>query len=389
MSSEKWRFRSESSDSERSSIITLPDDDSFDRFGFLQYEEARSGDVFNKSKPVDSSLLATRLAKESERSIKWELMLDALEKGTHSQISTARGKLGSRIRKGIPNDLRGRAWYYLIEGDIAKSNYPDLDNVLENPCMYYHAFDYLKLKGKISAHIKEDIARDLNRTFPRHRMFVSNTEEGDQGRLHLSKVLEWYATIDPEVGYCQGMSFVAALFLVYMPSPDVAFYAFLQCMSKQSEHRLRDMYLPLMIEPQKVLYIFSKLGEKHLPKIFAHMNRQGVDASMYATEWFMTMFCRGFNFEFVGLVMDVYLMEGYKIIYRVALALLRNVEEELLKASFEDLVYALRDVPEKTDAPSLMQMAWEIPVRRADINAFGKHFEEDRRKRESKDSIKL
>lgn len=389
MSSEKWRWRSESSDDDRSSINTLPDDDSFDRFGFLQYKECRSSDVYNKAKPVDSQLLIERQAKESERSTKWDLMLNALESGTPSQISNAKSKLSSRVRKGIPNDQRGRAWYYLIEGDLAKEEYPDLDNILEDPCHYYHAFDHVKLKGKMSSRIKEDISRDLNRTFPRHRMFMSHTEEGDRGRLHLAKVLECYATIDPEVGYCQGMCFVAALFLVYMPSPDVAFHAFVQCMRKQSEHRLRDMYLPLMIEPQKVLYIFSKLGEKHLVKIFAHMNRQGVEASMYATEWFMTMFCRCFSFDFVGLVMDVFLTEGYKIIYRVALALLQNIEEELLQASFEDLVYALRDLPQKTDGPSVMKMAWDIPVRRADINVFANEFDEDRRKRESKDSIKL
>ena len=32
-----------------------------------------------------------------------------------------------------------------------------------------------------------------------------------------------YASLDPEVGYCQGMAFVAALFLTYMPE-DHAFY---------------------------------------------------------------------------------------------------------------------------------------------------------------------
>jgi hypothetical protein len=34
-----------------------------------------------------------------------------------------------------------------------------------------------------------------------------------------------YACLDPEVGYCQGMAFIAALFLTYMPE-DYAFYCF-------------------------------------------------------------------------------------------------------------------------------------------------------------------
>ena len=47
--------------------------------------------------------------------------------------------------------------------------------------------------------------------------------------------------------------------------------------------------------------------------------------SMYATEWFMTMFCRGFSFDLVTRVWDIFLFEGYKIVYRVGLALLKVI----------------------------------------------------------------
>lgn len=52
----------------------------------------------------------------------------------------------------------------------------------------------------------------------------------------------------------------------------------------------------------------------------------------YATEWFMTMFARGFSFDLVTRVMDVFSLEGYKIVYRVCLALLkvRNAECDVL-----------------------------------------------------------
>ena len=43
----------------------------------------------------------------------------------------------------------------------------------------------------------------------------------------------------------------------------------------------------------------------------------------YATEWLLTMFCRGFSFDLVTRVWDVFFSEGYKIVYRVALALVK------------------------------------------------------------------
>jgi hypothetical protein len=44
----------------------------------------------------------------------------------------------------------------------------------------------------------------------------------------------------------------------------------------------------------------------------------------YFTEWALTVFSRGFSFDLVTRVWDVLLCEGqYKIVYRVALALLK------------------------------------------------------------------
>lgn len=53
-------------------------------------------------------------------------------------------------------------------------------------------------------------------------MFV---EENGLGQTSLRHLLHWYAALDPDVGYCQGMGFIAALFLTYMIE-EQAFYTF-------------------------------------------------------------------------------------------------------------------------------------------------------------------
>jgi len=76
----------------------------------------------------------------------------------------------------------------------------------------------------------EAIEKDLGRTFPRHRMFARSGEGGggggegggseeSAGRARLRRVLRAYAAYDPHVGYCQGMSFFVAMFLLYRPPP--------------------------------------------------------------------------------------------------------------------------------------------------------------------------
>lgn len=66
------------------------------------------------------------------------------------------------------------------------------------------------------------ITRDINRTFPQYSMFA---EAGGIGQSALFHVLIAYAQLDAKVGYCQGMGFIAALFLSFMPE-EQAFYMF-------------------------------------------------------------------------------------------------------------------------------------------------------------------
>lgn len=61
------------------------------------------------------------------------------------------------------------------------------------------------------------IEKDLHRTFPRHHLMDRS------GRLALRRTLAAYALHNPEVGYCQGMNFVAGLLLMFMDEED-AFY---------------------------------------------------------------------------------------------------------------------------------------------------------------------
>ena len=102
-----------------------------------------------------------------------------------------------------------------------------------------------------------------------------------------------------------------------------------------------------------------------------------VHPSMYATEWLMTMFCRGFSFSLALRVWDCFLHSlDVKIVYRVALALLKNAEQELLSSPFEGIMGVLRGLPERTDAEAVMAMAWALPVTRGEIRRLEKEHAE-------------
>lgn len=69
-----------------------------------------------------------------------------------------------------------------------------------------------------------------------------------------------------------------------------------------------------------------------------------IEASMYATKWYPTMFSISLPFEFTIRIWDLFMVDGFKILYRAALAILRLMQKELLKVEFESIMEHLRNV---------------------------------------------
>ena len=66
------------------------------------------------------------------------------------------------------------------------------------------------------------------RTYRDHEMFRERYNSRQQDLFH---VLAAYSMFNTEVGYCQGMSQIAALLLMYLNSEEDAFWALSQLMS--------------------------------------------------------------------------------------------------------------------------------------------------------------
>ena len=68
-----------------------------------------------------------------------------------------------------------------------------------------------------------------------------------------------------------------------------------------------------------------------LPRLHAHLELLEADVSVVATDWFLTIFATSVPSETVGRAWDALFNEGPKVLFRVALALLKTQEEVLLR----------------------------------------------------------
>lgn len=116
------------------------------------------------------------------------------------------------------------------------------------------------------------------------------------------------------------MNFIAGLFLTFLPEEE-SFWMFVAVMNEEP-YCMRSMFLENMTGTHKSLYIVEKLVKKYLPKVSRYFQRENIEISMFATQWIMTVFSSTFPFELVVRVWDVFLVEGWKVVYRVVIALL-------------------------------------------------------------------
>jgi len=252
--------------------------------------------------------------------------------------------LKRRLRRGIPPHLRPIAWYRLSEIATLKSKFPD-PKLIDT--------------SKVKKQVLEDIEKDVDRTYPEHDLFTIDST----GQDSLRDMLVWYAAVDPDVEYCQGMSFVAGLLLTYFTAEE-AFYCFYHCLWDMG---LRQMYLPGLVDLQRRLHVLTQLGWVHIEPLWQHLTDNHVDPMMYATEWFMTLFCRGFDFALSTRVVEIFMFEGYKVIYRVALSILKSMEKELMEADFEGILAIIRNCNKTMNPAEIMQDSYTWVFRSTDL----------------------
>ncbi|CEQ40743.1 SPOSA6832_02373 [Sporobolomyces salmonicolor] len=227
-------------------------------------------------------------------------------------------ELSRAIQKGIPPALRGMTWQLM-----AAAKDPTLESV------------YSSLLKQKSPHEKS-IARDLSRTFPKHEYFADN---GGVGQENLFNVVKAYSLYDEEVGYTQGLQFIVGPLLLNMPDEE----SFCVLVRLMKSYDLRSHYTPNMPGLQLRLFQFDRLVEELLPGVFLHLLRQGVKSSMYASQWFLTLFGYRFPLELVSCVFDLVFAEGVEAIFRFAVALLKRNEAYLCTLEFEDLIEFLKN----------------------------------------------
>ncbi|GAB1868963.1 TBC1 domain family member 1 [Camponotus japonicus] len=267
----------------------------------------------------------------------WDLLVSK-----ESRVSTKcdNQMLLHAIKQGVPKGKRGEVWQFLAEQFCLKQ--PPIDT---QDFPNYNTPYELLLKQLTSQ--QHAILIDLGRTFPSHPYFSSPL---GPGQLALFNLLKAYSLLDHEVGYCQGLSFVAGVLLLHM-AEDQAFFLLRHLMFRRG---LRKLYLPDMAALQLHLYQLSRLLHDRLPAIYNHFDKHEVSPTLYAAPWLLTLFASQFPLGFVTRVFDLLFLENSEVLFRVSVALLEEHQDQLLYCdNFEEIMEYLKTRVPAVDKQSL------------------------------------
>ncbi|KAM3864861.1 TBC1 domain family member 1 [Diretmus argenteus] len=289
--------------------------------------QASESDLQNKRLKLDYEEITPCL---KEVTLVWEKML-----GTpgRAKVKFDTEAIHAAVAQGVPRQHRGEIWKFLSEQYLLRQTVPSRPPTNHTP--------YKELLKQLTSQ-QHAILIDLGRTFPTHPYFQAQL---GAGQLSLYNLLKAYSLLDPEVGYCQGLSFIAGVLLLHMGEEE----AFNMLKFLMYDMGLRKQYRPDMIILQIQMYQLSRLLHDYHRDLYSHLEQQEIGPSLYATPWFLTAFASHFPLGFVARVFDMLFLQGSEVIFKVAMSLLGSHKPLILQHdSLESIVDFI-----KTTLPNL------------------------------------
>lgn len=228
----------------------------------------------------------------------------------------------------VPNKLRSVLWPMLLNVDDLRIRKPGL----------YEALCTHGKENQLQEDLEHTIEADLTRTMPSHCLFWR--DGAAPGIDPLRRVLRAYAFHVPSVGYCQGMSSIAALVLLNSQSEEDAFLMLVRFMSW---YGYKNVFKPGFPQYKEWVEEFRGVLAAQYPELSGKMESEGVIPELFLDKGIITCLTHNYPHRVLLRVWDLMLLGGSpKIVLKVCLAVLVMAEKRLMRMQFEDMVNFLQ-----------------------------------------------
>lgn len=254
--------------------------------------------------------------------------------------------LRALIRRDLPNELRREVWSHCLGIDVAQTDSQVAEIEVD------HETDLL-------------IEADLARTFPNSEEFK---EAG--GTVSLRRMLRHLAVNDVDLGYCQSMNYLTAVFFMILLSEGAAIMAVQKLLVRLES---RKWYSDGMRQLRADTFVLEDLLKERLPEVFNAFKTHKFELLFIVSKWFLALFATTLSGETLRRVWDVIISDGIEAVFRVAFALLQLRAEEATRAdSIDELAMLFQGMQSDWSPEVLIRAAYNPsllgPITRAELS---------------------
>lgn len=186
------------------------------------------------------------------------------------------------------------------------------------------------------------IEKDVPRTFPKHKLFA---KADSVGCVELRRVLKATALHVPEVGYVQGMNFIAGYFLAETRDELVSFLLLVR-MLRGKEYGMHDIFSEeeglskLWIAVYQVQHCL-RLND---PALALHFEKIKVNYLAWLPQWILTIFTKHVQPPHMNALVEAFLKDGWPSLIRTCVAVLMTHRDKILTLSFDEMLPYLNGI---------------------------------------------
>jgi len=301
------------------------------RLGF--YKAVRICDLCEKEVLIEESFAAEHL------NLIVEVHIDSEVHKEWTLIVNNKALLENKIYYGIPAGARRLVWTVLCEANVIMKKNEGL-------------YDMFRLNGDVDEEIMKAISLDIPRTFPESPLFGP---EDAPGRKLLSNVLHAYSRFDPEIGYCQGISFLGGVLLMHMTEEE-SFWVLVQILKK---YKIGCVFN----DDNVILDNFANKFMEMFPVLGGHIeNSGGCPVSVFVLQWIRTLFSIDLDYYILFRIWDIFFYKGSDFIVNLILALFYFGEVKILTLEAGELLIHIKSLTQmlKTNYDSIIEYALSL-----------------------------
>ena len=200
---------------------------------------------------------------------------------------------------------------------LLEKKYKDL--LFENNCIY-----------------DEQIKKDLTRTIPGNTSF----QYGNENYNKLYHLLTSYANYNKNIGYAQGLNFLAAN-SIFIFEKEVDVFLFLDALiQKFNLENIIGLSNNLSIKLENI----SNCLNNYIPEIKNYLANMNLNYEFFLAGWVLTLFSNSINNEYLFYIWDYMIIFGWDYFNCFVIAVLKKYENEILKLPQYKLTFYMKNI---------------------------------------------